>query len=175
MPTAHHTSARDRIREATHVTGYSPDVERPLGGYVVLMGTFTSITGGFTYWMHRSGRRLPDRVSGADLALTTVATHKLARLVAKDKVTATVRAPFTRYQGEGGPGEVEEAPRDGGLRKAIGELLVCPYCIGMWIAAAFTMGLIVAPRPTRWIATAFTTLFGADVLQIAYKKAEDAL
>jgi uncharacterized membrane protein len=33
----------------------------------------------------------------------------------------------------------------------------------------------VAPRATRWIASALTTLFGADMLQIAYKKAEDTL
>jgi Protein of unknown function (DUF1360) len=43
------------------------------------------------------------------------------------------------------------------------------------LAAAFTAGLIVAPRPTRWIATVLTMVFGSDVLQIAYKKAEDSL
>jgi hypothetical protein len=37
----------------------------------------------------------------------------------------------------------------------------------MWIAAAFTAGLIVAPRATRWIATALSTPFGSDILQIA--------
>jgi hypothetical protein len=45
----------------------------------------------------------------------------------------------------------------------------------MWVAAGFTAGLIVAPRATRWIATAFTIVAGADVLQIAYAKAESTL
>jgi uncharacterized membrane protein len=45
----------------------------------------------------------------------------------------------------------------------------------MWVAAAFTAGLVVAPRPTRWIASALTALFGSDLLQIAYKRAEQSL
>jgi hypothetical protein len=45
----------------------------------------------------------------------------------------------------------------------------------MWTAAGFVGGLLVAPRLTRWVATIFTVLAGADVLQIAYAKAENAL
>jgi hypothetical protein len=114
-------------------------------------------------------------MSAADLALVTVATHKASRLVSKDRVTSAVRAPFTRYQYDDGPGEVSEAARGRGLRRAVGELLVCPYCIGMWISAGFAAGLLVAPRFTRWFAAVLVALFGADVLQIAYRKAEDAL
>jgi hypothetical protein len=95
--------------------------------------------------------------------------------VAKDRVTSVVRAPFTRYEDDAGPSEVSEAARGRGVRRAIGELIVCPYCIGMWIAAAMAAGLLVAPRFTRWFAAVLVALFGADVLQIAYKKAEDAL
>jgi hypothetical protein len=114
-------------------------------------------------------------MSHEDLVLATVATHKLSRLIAKDRVTSGVRAPFTRFQGDGGPGEVEEAARGRGLQRAIGELLICPYCLGMWIAAGFAAGLLVAPRATRWVASVFTVLFGSDLLQIAYKRAEETL
>lgn len=155
--------------------GHSPDQERPLGSYGVLMATFSSLAAGFAVWFRRSGRELPDAMSGRDLALLTVASHKAARLIAKDRVTSTVRAPFTRYSGDAGPGEVDEKPRGRGLRRAIGELLVCPYCLSMWITVAFIAGLIVAPRPTRWIASVFVALTGADTLQIAYAKAEQAL
>ena len=41
--------------------------------------------------------------------------------------------------------------------------------------AAFAAGLLVAPRFTRWFAAVLVAVFGADVLQIAYRKAEDAL
>jgi hypothetical protein len=154
---------------------HSPQQHRPLKGYAVLMGTFTSLSGAFAAWFRASGRELPDRIDGRDLALVTIATHKASRLVAKDRVTSPVRAPFTRFEHDAGPGEVSESARGRGLRRAVGELLVCPYCVGVWISAAFTAGLLVAPRFTRWFAAVLTALFGADLLQIAYKKAEDAL
>jgi Protein of unknown function (DUF1360) len=125
--------------------------------------------------MRRSGRPLPERPDGGDLLLITLATHKLSRLIAKDRVTSALRHPFTSYQEEGGPGEVEEQARGEGLRRAVGELLICPYCLGLWVAAAFSGGLLVAPRATRWLASVFAVLFGSDVLQIAYKKLEDTL
>jgi len=149
--------------------------ERPIGSYSVLTAAFGGLCAAFALWMRRTGRKLPERVPAGDLALITLATHKLSRLIAKDRVTSAIRHPFTRYQGEGGPGEVEEEARGSGLRRAVGELLICPYCLGMWIAAAFTGGLAVAPRATRWLAAVFTALFGSDVLQIAYKKLEDSL
>jgi uncharacterized protein DUF1360 len=164
-----------RVQDVEPFAGHSPAQERPLGGYATLMAAFAASAGGFAGWVRASGRELPERPSGADLALMTVATHKAARLIAKDRVTSTVRAPFTRFDGDAGPGEVSESPRGRGLRRATGELLVCPYCIGLWIATAFAAGFVVAPRPTRWAASVLTAVFGSDLLQIAYKKAEDSL
>jgi hypothetical protein len=149
--------------------------ERPLGGYAVLTGAFLSACGAFAAWLARSGRELPERMPASDLALLAVATHKGSRLLAKDRVTSAVRAPFTDYQEDGGPSEVEERARGTGLRRAVGELLICPFCLGLWIAAAFTAGLIVAPRQTRWLASVLVAVTGADVLQIAYVKAEHSL
>lgn len=163
------------MQDAEPFAGHSPERERPLGSYSALTGTFLALAGAFSAWMRSSGRELPERMPSGDLALVTLATHKASRLIAKDRVTATVRAPFTRFQGDEAAGEVSEAARGRGPRRAIGELLVCPYCLDMWIAAAFAVGLIVAPRPTRWIASVFATLLGADVLHIAYRKAEETL
>jgi Protein of unknown function (DUF1360) len=163
------------VQQADIFRGHSPQQERPLGGYAVLMGAFATLVAAFSAWFRASGRQLPERMETRDLALVTLATHKASRLLAKDRVTSTVRAPFTRYEDDAGPGEVSESARGRGLRRAIGELIVCPYCVGMWISAGFAAGLLVAPRFTRWLAAVLTALFGADVLQIAYKKAEDAL
>jgi hypothetical protein len=165
----------DQLQDHKPFTGHSPQQHRPLGGYALLMGVFTSAAGGFAAWFRASGRELPERVDGRDLALVTVATHKASRLLAKDRVTSAVRAPFTRFQDDAGPGEVDEAARGRGLRRAVGEMLVCPYCLGLWISAAFTAGLLVAPRLTRWFAAVLCAVSGADLLQIAYAKAEDAL
>jgi hypothetical protein len=102
------------------ISGYSPDLEQPLGGYAALMGAFTSAAAVFSIWIRRSGRELPERIAPADLALITVATHKASRLIAKDRVTSAVRAPFTQFESQGGPAEVEERARGRGLRRAIG-------------------------------------------------------
>jgi Protein of unknown function (DUF1360) len=166
---------RERAQERGPFAGHSSGGERPLGGYAVLTGAFLALGGGFAAWLRGSGRELPERVAAGDLALVTVATHKVSRLVAKDRVTSTVRAPFTRLEDDAAAGEVSEVPRGRGLRRAVGELVVCPYCLGLWIAAAFNAGLVVAPRATRWTASVFAALFGSDVLQIAYRKAADSL
>ncbi len=157
------------------LAGHSPGQERALGGYVMLMGAFAGLTAGFAGWLRRSRRSLPDHATPSDLMLVTVATHKVARVITRDRVMSTVRAPFTQFQDDAGPSEVDERARGRGLRRAIGELLICPYCLDMWVASGFVAGLIVAPRATRWIAAVFTVLTGADVLQIAYSKAESLL
>ena len=153
--------------------GYAPGEDKPLGGYAVLMATFSTLAGAFAAWFHRTGRELPDRMDGRDLALVTVASHKAARLIAKDRVTSAIRAPFAEYQGPAGPGEVSERPRGRGLRRVIGELLVCPYCLGMWTSAVMTASLLVAPRFTRWTCSVLAAFFGADMLQIVYRRALD--
>jgi hypothetical protein len=163
------------LQERSPFAGHAPEQHRPLGGYAVLMATFAGASGAFGAWLRRSGRPLPERPAPGDLALVMVATHKAARLLAKDRVASTIRAPFTRFQDDEGLGEVAEAARGRGLRRAIGELVVCPYCLSVWIAGGFTAGLIAAPRPTRWSASVLAAVFGADLLQIAYKKAEDTL
>jgi Protein of unknown function (DUF1360) len=155
--------------------GYAPEKTESLRGYGVLMGVFSALATAFAVWFRTSGRALPDRIDARDLVLVTVASHKSSRMISKDRVTSPLRAPFARYEGEAGPGEVRETPRGRGLRRAIGELLLCPYCLGMWTSAILVGGLLVAPRFTRWVASVLSVFFGSELLQIAYKKAEDSL
>jgi|SRR4051794_1507947 len=151
---------------------YAADADyRPLAGYAVLTATFgAALTGGLIA-AHRADR-LPDRLPVEDVLLAGVATHKLSRLITKDKITAAVRAPFTRFQEKSGHGEVEEAARGRGLRYAVGELLVCPYCMAQWVAGGFTLGYVFAPRTTRLLASMWTVHAVADAAQLAYSAAE---
>ncbi|HET6867403.1 MAG TPA: DUF1360 domain-containing protein [Solirubrobacteraceae bacterium] len=149
-----------------------PHERPPFRSYATLAAVFNAAFGGALAAAGRSGR-LPERVSTQDVLLIGTASHKLSRLIAKDKVTSFVRAPFTEYQGRGGPAEIEESSRDGEVRGAIGELLICPYCLGLWSAGAFHVGLLFAPRATRVVASTLTALTLSDFLQIAYKAAEN--
>jgi hypothetical protein len=152
--------------------GYAPtDEQRPLGAYVVLSGVFFAVFGGALLVAHRSGRPLPERLSMQDVLLTGVATHKLSRVITKYKVTSFLRAPFTRFRGRAGHGELEEEPRGRGLRLATGELLVCPYCLAEWVAGGFVVGFVYAPRVTRLLAGMWTAYAVADAMQLAYSAA----
>ena len=148
------------------------DVPIPLRDYAGLAALFNVAMVGGLALAERSGRRIPERVSAADIALLGVATHKVSRLITKDRVTAFVRAPFTRYEEPAGHGELEEHARGSGMRRAIGQLLVCPYCIAQWVAGGFTVGIVAAPRVTRLLAGMFTMVAAADFLHLAYKAAE---
>jgi len=121
-----------------------------------------------------AGDELPPQPSPWDVATIGVATHKLTRLIARAKVTSFLRAPFVRYEGRAGRAEVNETAEGTGLRRAVGELLICPHCLGQWVAGGFGVGLVAAPRLTRLIAALYTAQATADFLQIAYKAAEDA-
>lgn len=154
---------------------YREGEDRPLGGYLVVMALFASIVAGAAGLVALTGRRLPPGIGPWDVLLITAGTHKLSRTITKDSVTSPLRAPFTRYAGQGGPAEVMEEVRGAsGLRHSLGELLTCPFCLDMWIATGFAIGLVFAPRGTRLVAATFTALTGADFLQLAYARAQQA-
>ena len=46
------------------------------------------------------------------------------------------------------------------LPSALGELVTCPHCIGLWVASGLTYSLVVFPRQTRLV----TTIFGAQAV-----------
>lgn len=152
---------------------YAPGGERPLRSYLVLTGAYSAGSAGTLFALRARGRELPERIGAGDLLLIGVATHKLSRLIAKDKVTSFLRAPFTRFQEASGQGEVEEEPCGHGVRLAVGELLVCPYCLAQWVATGLAVGLVAAPRLTRLVSTVFVAHTISDFLQVAYKAAED--
>jgi hypothetical protein len=152
---------------------YAGDEDRPLASYALLIGGYSSLAGALLLAGRRYGDRRLDRVRVADLALLGVATHKVARLIAKDPVTSPLRAPFTRFAGTSGEAELAEEVRGTGLRKAIGELVTCPFCMGQWVATGFTFGYVVAPRLTRLLAAVMVELTIADFLQLGYAAAQE--
>jgi hypothetical protein len=164
-----------QIREAvTELSGPEEDERRPLGAYAGLVGIFNAGFGGALLYAARRGK-LPERLPLLDVALIGTATFKLSRLIAKDAVTGVVRAPFVRFEGMSGITDPEEKPTGRGFRMALGQLLLCPQCIGLWVAAGLTSSMLAAPRPTRAAASAITALAISDFLNVAYSAASAAI
>ena len=165
-------AAESPLQRAEPFRGYSSE-PRALGEYAAMMAAFATSFGVALAAAQRRRGKLPERIDASDVMMAGVATQKLSRLIAKQRVTSVVRAPFTREEGPGGPAEVTETPRGGRIRRSIGELLTCPFCLSQWVAGGFTAGLLLAPRPTRVIIGMFDMVALSDFLQVAYKAAED--
>ncbi|GIF15359.1 DUF1360 domain-containing protein [Actinoplanes teichomyceticus] len=159
-----------QARAAEMARAYAPHEHRPLDGYVVAMGAFGALATALAAAAKITGRPAPHRPALADVALVSIATHKLSRLIAKDAVTSPLRAPFTRYTEPAGAAELNEEVRDEGstVRHGLGELLTCPFCLAVWVSTGLTGGLVLAPRLTRLAATALTATAVSDFLQMAY-------
>lgn len=110
------------------------------------------------------GRR-PEQLRPLDLAILSAATFKAARTVAHDEVLSFIREPFV--QGEAHEGD-EQPIEDGGARQAIGELLTCSRCIGMWAAAGVVGVHTIAPRTGRLLTWSLAASAANDFLQAGF-------
>jgi hypothetical protein len=99
----------------TRVAGeYSDGDDRPLGGYLAAMASFAVTAAGLGALVWKRGRSEAIADLGwSDILLTTFATQRTSRTLAKDPVTSPLRAPFTRFRGQSGEAEVAEEPRGG--------------------------------------------------------------
>jgi len=152
--------------------GYRGGVEMPLAGYATLLGIYNAAFAGLLLAAKQSGRRLPERIGYVDLVLLGLATHKLSRVISKDRVTSPLRALFTEYVEPAGASEVKEKVRGRGMQRAIGDLLTCPWCMGPWVATALAFGFVFRPRATRLIGGIFAAVTISDFLQHATEAAK---
>ena len=143
--------------------------EQPLPSYAAVAGLFNLIFALFLLIARKTGRPIPERMETRDIALLGVATHKLSLLLAQDAVTSPLRAPFTELQEKQSPKNVDEKPRGTGLRRSLGELVTCKFCVGQWVASFFTYGLVFAPAVTRLVASIFAIVALSDHLHQTYK------
>ncbi len=102
----------------------------------------------------------PAPADPAELLLYGAATAGLARVLAKDKVSSWVRAPFVDEPAEG-----DRRPKGQGLRYAVGELLTCTRCLGSWSALTLVGLRAVAPRPARVAASVLALSAVNNILQ----------
>lgn len=148
--------------------GYSSERDA-LPPYAALAGLFNLLLAAFFLVTRKAEQPLPERVNAKDILLLGVATHKVSMLVAQDAVTSPLRAPFTELEEKQSPKSVEEKPRGGGLRRSLGELITCQFCVGQWVASFLTYGLVLAPAATRLVASIFAIVAVSDHLHQTYK------
>jgi len=146
--------------------------EQLLTEYATLLGFFLTSAAVLT-GVAVQHNRLPRKFGLLDLALLGIATHKLSRIIAKDRITGILRAPFVCYIRSAGAGEVEEEPRGRGFQRGIGHLVSCPYCMAPWSATALAMGFVFAPRVTRFFAGILVSVAASDFLHRAYAKMKE--
>ena len=132
--------------------------ERPLPEYATVAAAFWLL---FAAFLATNRDRLPDRVRATDLGAIALSSYKLSRLITKEDVTAWMRAPVT---------EDPDAtrPKREGMARVLGELLTCPYCIGLWITSALAYGQVLFPRETRFFTGIFGSYAVADFLHAAF-------
>ena len=133
----------------------------PLGGYAGLLGGFGALAATLAAVARRR------RFGLAELLLYGVATYKLTRVLTRDRVTAPLRAPFVRFERLAGRAEVREHARGTGLRRAVGDLVTCPFCASPWTAALMLASATAAPRAARTIAAILAVSAASDALNVA--------
>lgn len=170
---ADHAKRRTVHRVGEEARAYDGDGEVNLPGYSGSLTAFGVAVVGLVVAGRATGEGLPERYRLADIALGGLATHKFTRLLSKGSVTSPIRAPFTEFEEPAGSAEHNESPRGRGLRRTVGELVTCPFCLGQWVGTGYVAGLAVAPRAARTWAAVFAVTGVSDALQHLYARLRD--
>jgi hypothetical protein len=138
--------------------------ERPLGWYAGIATAFVAMLAAF---VAGNRKRFPERIPWGDVAGVALAAHEAGRILAGGAVASFLRAPVTQD-------EDASEPAPSGVRRALGELVTCPYCLGLWLSAGFSAGLVRAPRETRFAIAVLAAHAGADLLTAAFRRLKPA-
>lgn len=166
---ASHPSADERTLFRETARSYGGGEDMPLAGHAVLLGVFlTGFLGVTALAVRQSRSRKSSTPTPGDILMTGIATYKVSRMMARDKVLAPLRAPFTRFEKNAGRSEVEEHSRGQGLSRAIGHLVTCPFCLSPWVATGLTATYLVSPVAERTVTAIASVVAWADVLQVVH-------
>lgn len=143
---------------------YAPEHDPPLSGYASLVVGHVAVMATAIGLLRRRGVEL-GKMGAGEIVLTGVATYKLSRVITKSWIGTAIRAPFTRYVGQGSGDEVKEVARGHGVQEAVGDLVTCPFCTAHWVASALVLGHDAAPGPTRAITRILAVGAVSDTLQ----------
>lgn len=114
----------------------SRSLRREQNTKIALTVLFFAVFAAFTAWMLTAGPGLAVfQIGPFDLTLLALATFRLGRLIAYDRVMEPFRQFFTQTVPDAtGAGDSVE-PKGHGVQQALGQLISCPICAGTWVAA----------------------------------------
>ncbi len=153
------------------------------------LGLMSCFAGGLI--LYGAARRRRDHVerplSWSDLLLLGVATHKISRIIAEDRVTSPLRAPFQDADQEAplsarqaspsahlerSSARQETHPVWQGFRSSVGELLTCPYCLAPWVSLTLHWTHCRFPQSSRAVSSIFAVVSVSDFINRAYGRIE---
>ncbi len=116
------------------------------------------------------GRAL--HVSSLDFVLLCLATYRLTQVVSEERIAKWLRSPFVECTvtiGIDGTPREEEVPYGSGFRRVAGELLLCPWCVSVWIATLLAFFHVLLPNVAHVFLLALAVAAGAMILQVGTK------
>ena len=104
-------------------------------------------------------------VGAIEFVVFGLAVYRMANIVSNEPVTKPLRAPFVDEVPE--DGKLVEKPKRTGFRGALGLLIYCPSCTGVWFAAAIVY--LYAFWPTQvFVVALFLALSGVERIGTAF-------
>ena len=135
---------------------------------LTLIGTFLTSIGltGTT-----RGRDLP-RIGPFELLLLGLASYRIGRMIAFERVAQPLREPFTATVPDESGADETVVARGRGVRWVIGELMSCPTCVATWAALVLYVGLALVPGPTRMLVNVLAAVGVAEIAHVSVEQLE---
>lgn len=140
-----------------------PDVQTPPRDYAVLSAGFATAVAALAV----AARRRRGEVGSAqigELPALMLATFGLSRILVHERVAGWVRSPFVDEGAEGRPA------RGTGVRHAVGELVTCTRCTGVWVGAGLVGTRVLAPALGQTVMSVFAAAGANALLQAGFAR-----
>lgn len=150
-------------RERRGHTGETEQAPTEPIDYWALNAAFAALLAALAFGTRNHPERVGAALAPRELPLLFAATFSVSKAIARERIGVWVREPFV--EGEG----AARRPRGRRLRHAVGELLTCTRCAGVWGALGM-VGLRVAdPTAGRLVTGVLATAGANDFLQAAFR------
>src|SRR3990170_7047199 len=132
---------------------------------IILSVLFMGVLGLLAYWVEvKAGWLKILELTAMDVILIGLATFRLGRMIAFDRIMDPLRVPFTKVVDDSSGEGKTVVPRGTGFRQAMGQLICCPTCVGTWVAAVLVALMLVVPAGTRIFLYATAAVGVAELL-----------